>query len=117
MLRRTYPRGLDTEIMTWEALDRSWRQAKQPYQREHVTPYIYENPDHFTLHSVARETDYSGHRWTVDEPEDLAFLRAVYERWGTTRYFSWKDVLALLQREPGLVELNRHVFQKALREA
>jgi len=117
VLRRTYPRGLDTEIMTWEALDRSWRQAKQPYQREHVTPYIYENPDQFTLYSVEGKTDYSGHRWTVDEPEDLAFLRAVYERMADDECFSWQDVLALLEREPGLVDLNRHVSQKALREA
>ncbi len=115
VLRRTYPRGLDTEIMTWEALARSWRQAKEPYQREHVTPYIYENPDQFTLHSVQGETDYSGHRWTVDEPEDLAFLRAVYEGLEDDDCFSWEDVLALLEREPGLMELNRHVSQKALR--
>ena len=43
-LQRTYPRGLDTEIMTWDALSRSWHEAKAPYQREHVTPYIYEMP-------------------------------------------------------------------------
>jgi spore coat polysaccharide biosynthesis protein SpsF len=116
VLHRTYPRGLDTEIMTWDALARSWRQAQELYQREHVTPYIYENPDQFTLHSVQGETDYSEHRWTVDEPEDLVFLRAVYERLGNDSFCSWRDVLALLDREPDLIELNRHVSQKALRE-
>jgi spore coat polysaccharide biosynthesis protein SpsF len=116
VLQRTYPRGLDTEIMTRDALARSWRQAKEPYQREHVTPYIYENADQFSLHSVKGETDYSCHRWTLDEPEDMVFLRAVYERLEGDRSFSWRDVLALLDREPGLIEVNRHVSQKALHE-
>jgi spore coat polysaccharide biosynthesis protein SpsF len=116
VLKRTYPRGLDTEIMSWEALDRSWREAEEPYQREHVTPYIYENADQFALHSVFGETDYSALRWTLDEPEDLAFLRAVYKRMENDR-FSWRDVLALLDREPGLIELNRHVSQKALHQS
>jgi spore coat polysaccharide biosynthesis protein SpsF len=115
VLERTYPRGLDTEIMTWDALSRSWREAKHPHQREHVTPYIYENAGQFTLLSVKGDIDYSSHRWTLDQPEDLAFLRAVYERMGDGR-FSWRDVLALLEREPGLTELNRHVSQKALHQ-
>ena len=117
VLDRTYPRGLDTEVMTREALDRSWRQAKKPYEREHVTPYIYENADQFTLYSVSGEMDYSRQRWTLDEPEDLAFLRAVYERLEDKVSFSWGEVLALLEREPALIELNCHVSQKVLHQA
>jgi spore coat polysaccharide biosynthesis protein SpsF len=116
VLERTYPRGLDTEIMTRAALDQSWQQARKPYEREHVTPYIYENAGRFTLYSVKGDIDYSDHRWTLDEPEDLVFLRAVYERLEDDSCFSWRDVLALLEREPGLMELNRHVSQKALHE-
>lgn len=117
VLERTYPRGLDTEIMSWEALARSWQEAEQPYEREHVTPYIYENTQKFTLHAVKGEIDFSGHRWTLDEPADLAFLRAVYEKLGGDGGFAWQDVLSLLTREPGLMELNRHVSQKALHES
>ena len=116
VLERTYPRGLDTEIMTWNALSRSWREAQAPYQREHVTPYIYESAGKFTLVSFKGDIDYSSHRWTLDQPEDLAFLRAVYERMGNDRLFSWRDVMALLEREPGLIELNCHVSQKALHQ-
>ena len=115
-LHRTYPRGLDTEVMTREALDRTWRQAKKPYERVHVTPYIYENADQFTVVSVRGDIDYSSYRWTLDEPGDLTFLRAVYERMEDREGFSWRDVLALLAREPGLIELNRHVLQKVLHE-
>jgi spore coat polysaccharide biosynthesis protein SpsF len=113
-LVRTYPRGLDTEVMSFVALERAWQQARKPYEREHVTPYIYEHPDEFKLLSVTGEIDYSGHRWTVDTAEDLEFVRAVYARLKTNPTFSWRDVLAVLEREPELVELNRSIVQKAL---
>jgi len=114
VVERTYPRGLDTEVMTFAALSRAWQEARKPYEREHVTPYITENPAIFKILSVKAEADYSGHRWTVDTPEDLEFVRAVYERLGGGDEFSGRDVLLLLEREPGLVELNRAVVQKAL---
>jgi spore coat polysaccharide biosynthesis protein SpsF len=113
-LVRTYPRGLDTEVMSFATLGRAWRQARKPHEREHVTPYIYEHPDEFKLLSVTGEIDYSGHRWTVDTAEDLEFVRAVYARLKTNPTFSWRDVLAVLEREPELVELNRSIVQKAL---
>ncbi len=113
-LDRTYPRGLDTEIMTWDALARCWREAQAFYQRSHVTPCIYENPDRFDILRVAGDADYSDHRWTLDTEEDLAFIRAVYSRMPDADVFSWRDVLALLEREPELAELNQHIHQKAL---
>lgn len=115
-LERTYPRGLDTEVMTRSALERAWRQATQHYQRVHVTPYLHQNPDLFRLLSVTNDRDYSHYRWTVDTPEDLAFIRTVYERLGNDDTVEWTDVLVLLEREPALTELNRAVQQKALHE-
>lgn len=114
-LARTYPRGLDTEVMTRQTLARAWQEA-QPHQRVHVTPYIYENPSRFRILSVRADSDYSSHRWTLDTPEDLAFVRAVYERMGNDDSFHWRDVLALLDRDPALMDLNRNVMQKALHE-
>lgn len=113
-LVRTYPRGLDTEVMTLDALTRAWRLASRPYEREHVTPYIYEHPSEFKLLSVAGEADYSSYRWTVDTPEDLALVRAIYSRLKAQPNFSWRDVLDLLEREPQLAEINRSILQKAL---
>jgi spore coat polysaccharide biosynthesis protein SpsF len=115
-LQRTYPRGLDTEVVTRQALTRAWQEARFSYQRAHVTPYIYENPNSFYILAVRGEVDYSDYRWTLDTPEDLAFIRAICERMGNDDGFSWRDVLALLQREPELTELNREVRQKALQE-
>jgi spore coat polysaccharide biosynthesis protein SpsF len=115
-LHRTYPRGLDTEVMTREALGRAWEQARSPYQRVHVTPYIYEHPELFRIVSLRSRQDYSHCRWTLDTVEDLAFIRAVYERMGNKGSLSWREVIALLEREPCLAELNGMVLQKALHE-
>ena len=115
-LERTYPRGLDTEVIAAAALARGWREARKPYQRVHVTPYFYENPNLFRLLSVRAEADYSGYRLTVDTPEDLNFAQRVYERLDKDATATWTDVLALLAREPALAELNRHIQQKALHE-
>ena len=114
VIRRTYPRGLDTEVMMTEALERAWHGAGQVHHREHVTPYIYEHPEEFMLLSVCGEADYSEHRWTVDTAHDLEFVRAIYARFGHAEHFSWRDVLKLLEQEPELLEINRGVQQKAL---
>jgi spore coat polysaccharide biosynthesis protein SpsF len=115
-IERTYPRGLDTEVVAWPVLARVWREAASADQRVHVTSYITENPDRFHVASVTCETDHSDHRWTVDTQRDLEFMRAVYARLADKDRFGWGEVLALLAREPYLGELNRHVRQKALVE-
>jgi spore coat polysaccharide biosynthesis protein SpsF len=117
VMQRTYPRGLDTEVMSIAALERAWRQAHKPYEREHVTPYIYEHPGEFKLLSVPGDEDYSSHRWTVDAPEDLEFVRTVYSRLAPDAAFSWRDILDLLKREPQLADVNRFVEQKPVRAA
>jgi spore coat polysaccharide biosynthesis protein SpsF len=115
-LQRTYPRGLDTEAVAFAALERTWRLADRSYQRSHVTAYIYENPGQFKIIPVTGEADYSWQRWTVDTPEDLKFIRSVYECLGSKGDFGWRDVLALMDRRPELLEINSHVCQKALQE-
>jgi spore coat polysaccharide biosynthesis protein SpsF len=114
-LTRTYPRGLDTEVMSFGVLSKAWQLARARYEREHVTPYIYEHPAEFKLLPVTGDADFSAHRWTVDTPEDLEFVRAIYARFDG-QPFQWRDVLNLLDREPWLTELNRSVAQKALHE-
>jgi spore coat polysaccharide biosynthesis protein SpsF len=114
--RRTFPVGLDTEVMRFDALERAWREDLKPSWREHVTPYIHRNPGQFRLHSVSHKLDYSPMRWTVDAEEDIAFVRAVYERFGGRDDFAWNEVIALLEREPSLLEINRGVREKVLSE-
>ena len=77
---RTYPHGLDTEVIRPDVLILAADRAKDPYEREHVTPYIYRRPEMFRLAGVAREKSLANLRWTVDFPEDMAFVRDVFAR-------------------------------------
>jgi spore coat polysaccharide biosynthesis protein SpsF len=111
-LQRTYPRGLDVEVFTRAALEYAGKFATEQPEREHVTLHLYRHPDKFRLLPIAGEHDYSHYRWTVDTLEDLEFVREVYRRLAGANDFSWRDVLALIEREPALAEINRHVVQK-----
>lgn len=112
---RTFPIGLDVEVCSFEALGYAWREASEPHQREHVMPYLYENRDRFRVLHVRHENDLGHLRWTVDTPEDLVFVRAVYDRLGTDD-FGWRDVLALIEREPELSRLNAGVPHRTHRD-
>ncbi len=116
ILDRTWPRGLDTEIMTAATLDRTFHEADLPYERIHVTPYIYRHPGLFDLLSVTQPEDLSNGRWTVDSPDDMEFIRAVYERFDGDDRIGWRDVHRLLASDPTLARMNRHVRQKHLVE-
>lgn len=104
---RTYPDGLDTEVFSFEALERAWREARWQSEREHVTPYIRKNGKLFNLRQVTQERDLSGLRWTVDELEDLQFVRKVYEHlYQPGQVFLMEDIVKLLERHPELLEVN-----------
>ncbi len=106
----TYPDGLDTEVFSYRALETAGRQAKAPGEREHVTPYIRESKQ-FTHLNYANDTDQSGERWTVDEPEDFEVIQRVFEHFHPRRDFGWLEVLALRNERPELFMANRHLMR------
>jgi spore coat polysaccharide biosynthesis protein SpsF len=108
---RTFPRGLDVEVVGFQALDRAWREDTNPQWREHATPYIYRHPERFRLRPVRNDRDLSFHRWTVDSPEDYELARRIYDHFRHDR-FAWTDVLKVLDEHPDWVQINRHVQQK-----
>jgi len=117
--KRTYPIGLDTEVVRFAGLERAWKEADQKYQREHVMPYFYDQEGRFQIRVVNTDPDHGSLRWTVDTPEDLELLRKIYARFDNRDDFSWLDVLALFQREPDLAAINagvRHKFGKEVDE-
>ena len=115
-LPRTWPRGVEVEAFTREALEQAWSHAREPWQRAHVTPYLYQHPDQFRLHGVVAEKDHSDLRWTVDTPEDLALVRSLHQYLGNRDDCTWQEVLAVIERLPALTRINEHVRQKALEE-
>lgn len=111
---RTYPRGLDTEIFSFIQLEQAFLQADQKYQREHVTPYIYENAKH--IYFYKNDTDYSKYRWTLDTEEDWSLIQKIYGYLYKGKHdFYLEELVALLQAHPELHDINKNVEQKDLK--
>ena len=112
-LRYTQPRGLDTEVFSFQALERAHRDARRPMEREHVTPYIWMHPERFRIENWADVEDHSAYRWCVDTEVDFLLVAAIYARLGQTdSLFGYHDVLDLMARQPHLAALNSHIRQK-----
>lgn len=115
MLEPTWPYGMAVEVFTRAALIEADREATQPAEREHVTPFIYWRPQRYRLKSLVRSSDLSWHRWTVDTPEDFdlvsRIIGALYPR---NPRFVLQDVLALLGQHPEWLQINAHVQQKSV---
>ncbi len=116
-LGRTYPIGLDTEVCTFHALERAWKEAQRPFEREHVMPYLYEEPGRFRILRVDHTPDYGSLRWTVDTPEDLELVRGIVAAFDGRDDFTWLEVLDLVQKHPDLAQVNAGVRAKDYRES
>lgn len=101
-----YPDGLDGEVLSAATLALAWQEATDPYEREHVTPFIWRKPERFKLAVLEAPEDLGEERWTIDHPADLVFVQAVYDHLGDREPFGYREVLALLARDPALRELN-----------
>jgi len=102
-LKPTWPDGLDVEVVRAPVLLWAAKTLTDPPEREHVTLGIYRRPDHFKVGNVVNDEDLSDLRWTVDNAEDLAFVREVYARlYPSNPQFEVADVLALVRAEPVL---------------
>jgi spore coat polysaccharide biosynthesis protein SpsF (cytidylyltransferase family) len=117
IVKRTYPRGLDTEAVSFRALGKCWQDAKEPHQREHVTIYLYEHPELFRMNEVRNSEDLSGLRWTVDCDEDMSLIREIYKRlYDGKNIFFMQDVLALYKKYPELADINKDIKQKPVKK-
>jgi spore coat polysaccharide biosynthesis protein SpsF len=111
--KRTYPIGLDVEVVSMVALERAWKESTVLYEREHVLPYLYEIKDRFKVLTINNDVDYGAYRWTVDTQQDLVFIQSLVEKFGCRMDFSWKDVIKLLENTPELIQINAQVKHKS----
>lgn len=106
----TYPDGLDTEVFSIEALERAGHETQEPFDHEHVTPYL-RRPGLFKTGALTHDQDLSGLRWTVDEPSDFEVVSQVFQHFAPNIHFSWKDVLALQQQNPEIFAANHNIIR------
>lgn len=112
---RTYPRGQDTEIFSIELLERAHKNAHKPYEREHVTPYFYQNPELFKVHFLDCEPSVRDFRMTVDTAEDFKVIEELIHRlYPQNNIFGWQEIVEELKRDPVLRALNKDIQQKPL---
>lgn len=105
-LIKTYPHGLDVEVISFDALSASWHEASQPADLEHVTQFVRHRPERFTLMNVAAPEDHHDIRITLDEDSDYALLTEIFRCLGDDA--SYHSVLELFKQRPELLEINRH---------
>lgn len=111
-LERSFPRGFDFEIMSADRLFAAEVEASSPYQREHVTPWLYESSQNI-IRQLMRKSDASGLRVTLDTHDDLELIRTLIEQHGADQ-LNGEEIIAILLADPILAGLNAHVEQKKL---
>ncbi len=112
-LERTYPRGMDTEVISYVALEKAFIEASALTDREHVTTFIRMNPRYFRLANIRYQRDYSCHRWTVDTKEDFELIKLIIETiFPRTRLFTLEDCIKLIELHPEWSKINMHIKQK-----
>lgn len=115
VLKRTLPIGLDSEVIKFSALEIAYNEATEAHQREHVTDYIYENPDKFKLKNVCapKRINRPDLRITLDTKEDYMLLSAIYDcLYKKNIYFSAEDIVELFEQKPWLMYINNNSVQK-----
>lgn len=115
-LDRTYPRGLDTEVFSFKALEKAFNEAKEKFEREHVTPFIGGNNNVFSNYQFKDNEDNSHLRLTLDTDEDLELITEVYsELYDIDENFGLKDIVNLFKKRPELIDINSEIEQKKIK--
>jgi spore coat polysaccharide biosynthesis protein SpsF len=109
----TYPEGLDIEVYSFQAMEKSWKEAKLLSEREHVFPYIQNNPDKFKIINFKQEKDYSHLRWTIDYECDFEMTKKIYDHlYDKKHIFLQDDILKLVKEHPEIAEMNSHIKRR-----
>lgn len=114
--KRTTPIGMDTEVVSFDALARAWNEAEEKFEREHVMPYFYDQEGRFKTLLVDHDPDLGHLRLTVDTPEDLALVRNIFTFFGDSDEISLDQVIWLLEKNPDWLKINANIHHKSFTE-
>lgn len=107
-LTHSFPNGTEAEIFSSSILENTWQNAKESFQREHVTPYIYHNQEKFRLGQIKNEKNYSNFRWSVDKENDLELVKSIISKINKTPILM-QDIIQLFTHEPELIKINQNM--------
>lgn len=112
-LDRTFPRGLDVEVFSRNALEQADQESSSLHEREHVTLYLYSHPEKFRLKNVIHSPDLSNYRLTVDTPQDFELIKLMLETlYPQNPYFNLNDMIKQLKLHPEWKNINSFIQQK-----
>jgi spore coat polysaccharide biosynthesis protein SpsF len=112
----TYPRGLDTEVFSYRALQEAYHEAVDASEREHVTIFIKRRPERYRIFNYTYQRDESMNRWTVDTPEDFELIRRIVtELYPKRPQFTLEDCLQLIESNPDWKLINAQIAQKLVK--
>jgi len=102
---RTFPYGTETEVFSFNALEKAWNETRNDFDREHVTPYFYKNPNKFSIGNVIQEKNQSNYRWTIDYNEDLELVKYIANNI-IKKPILTNDIINLIIKNPNLLKRN-----------
>lgn len=115
IMKNTFPRGMDVEIIKMDTLEVAYKYAEKLSEREHVTPYIYNNPNKFKLMGYINEEDLSSYRLTLDTKEDFKLIETIYQNlYKKNNNFGMVDIINFIKSNPKLLQINKHIIQKTV---
>jgi spore coat polysaccharide biosynthesis protein SpsF len=111
----TFPEGLDTEVFSYAALEKAFNEAKDPFEKEHVTQYFYRHKELFKQKNISNKENISFLRWTIDTETDLKLAEFVYDKlFNENKIFLMNDILLLLDKYPDMKEINLKIKRSAM---
>ncbi len=116
----TYPDGMDVEVFSFNLLEKAWKNAKKPSEKEHVTFYFWKNPGLFKIYRHDLKIDLSKYRLTVDYKEDYLLIKKIVEHFHNDKLlFTMEDIIAFLKKNPDILKINQDIernvgWQKSL---
>ena len=106
--KNRFPIGTEVEVFSFSTLEKVWLNATKHSEREHVTSYIYNNPEKFSIGHLENTTNNSNLHWSVDRIEDLEFVKEIYKNI-KKRPILLDDILKLLEKKPFLLDSNKNI--------
>lgn len=111
----SFPEGLDVEVLSMDALSKSFFNSTSNFEKEHVTQYIHRNKNSFKIFNILNDKDLSSYRWTIDTEDDYLFTKEIYDRlFNVNNIFLTEDIYQLLEKNPLLLQINNEVKKSDL---